>query len=293
MSVIVGTLSQYDASVQPQLSSYQPGRGRCARLRVRLPDDPLHVRDARVHGKDDREVARGGGSGLPGGQPRGDGPGGVAARPVSMCSHSGSRTAVAPIQRPGLAAASSPPRSTRTTAPRGAAAAPRSGPPAAPSSASGCTSAASSPVAGASGSSTARSASQPGWRRPFAGRPRSRAGCQHSSAASSSRAMCSGRDPRPPQARQELAVRGALLGREAYHAYRAAAHRRPPPRGRPRLGEQQVRRRRHRDAAARGGASALRRQRGVPRLPRGPSAQHRSLHLGDHRVAQQRGSRDR
>ena len=63
MSVIVGTLSQYDASVQPQqpqLSSYQPGRGRCARLRVRLPDDPLHVRDVRVHGEDDREVARGG-----------------------------------------------------------------------------------------------------------------------------------------------------------------------------------------------------------------------------------------
>ena len=26
---------------------------------------------------------------------------------------------------------------------------------------------------------------------------------------------------------------------------------------------------------------------------RGPSAQHQSLHLGDHRVAQQRGSRDR
>ena len=26
---------------------------------------------------------------------------------------------------------------------------------------------------------------------------------------------------------------------------------------------------------------------------RGPSAQHQGLHLGDHRVAQQRGSRDR
>ena len=59
------------------------------------------------------------------------------------------------------------------------------------------------------------------------------------------------RDTGPPQARQELAVRGALLGSEADHAHRPAAHRRPPLRRRPRLGEQQVRRHRHRDAAAR------------------------------------------
>ena len=55
--------------------------------------------------------------------------------------------------------------------------------------------------------------------------------------------MCPGRDPRPPQARQELAVGGAFLGSEAHHAHRPGAHRRPPLRGRPRLGEQQVRRR--------------------------------------------------
>ena len=35
----------------------------------------------------------------------------------------------------------------------------------------------------------------PGWRRPFAGRPSSRAGCQHSRAANSSRAMCPGATP--------------------------------------------------------------------------------------------------
>ena len=135
-----------------------------------------------------------------------------------------------PAARPGGGAL--PPRSTRTTAPRGAAAAPRSGPrsgpPAAPSSASSCTSAGSSPVAGASGSSTAKSASLPGWRRPFPGRPSSRAGCQHSRAASSSSVMCPRGDSAPPQACQELAVGGALLGPEAHHAYCAGAHGGPP-----------------------------------------------------------------
>ena len=70
-----------------------------------------------------------------------------------------------------------------------------------------------------------------------------------------------GRDSRPPQARQELAVRGAVLAPEAHHAHRAAAHRRPPLRGRRRRGEQQVRRCRHRDAAARLAAAQRRRWR--------------------------------
>ena len=57
---------------------------------------------------------------------------------TTAATHIGSRTGVAPIQRPGRTAASAPPRSTRATAPR------------------------VWPFDSASGSSTIRSASQPG-----------------------------------------------------------------------------------------------------------------------------------
>ena len=201
--------------------------------------------------------------------------------------HSGSRTGVARIQRPGLAAASCPPRSTRTTAPCRPAAALPSVPASAISSASRCArtsaparaarqhsmsaAAASSPPrcdpssprpgARASGSSTARSASQPGWRRPFAGRPSSRAGCQHSSAANSSRAMCPAATPARHRRARSWRSAAPSSAPMTHHAYCAGAHGGPPLRRRHRLGEQQVRRRRHRDAAARLAAALRRRQR--------------------------------
>ena len=119
------------------------------------------------------------------------------------------------------------------------------------------------PGARASGSSTARSASQPGWRRPFAGRPSSRAGCQHSSAANSSRAMCPAATPArhrrarswrsaAPSSAPMLTMR-TVPERTAGHHCAAAVWR----------GEQQVRRRRHRDATARLAAALRRRQRGL------------------------------
>ena len=176
---------------------------------------PLHVRDARVHGEDDREVARGGGSGLTGGRPRGDGPGGVAARPVSMCSHSGSRTAVAPIQRPGLAAASSPPRSCHTSParPHRAALPPRRAP--GRQRRHPRLRVALLPLHRQWPGPLGRV--PPGRRRSLGGgalslgRPRSRAGCQHSRAASSSSVMCPGATPaRHPTLKTVLKVIGAL-----------------------------------------------------------------------------------
>ena len=176
--------------------------------------------------------------------------------------HSDSRTGVARIQRPGFTATSSPPRSIRTTTPPRAAAGPLTLPSAA---APFIATALLSLIPAVSRHHLRGEHRRIGVAARLEAPLRRQAQEPRRLPAQQGRQLLQRdvprRDPRPPQARQELAARGALLGPEAHHAYCAGAHRRPPLRRRHRLGEQQVRRHRHRDAAARLAAAQRRRQR--------------------------------